>query len=145
MQAALAQAQLAYQQGEVPVGAVLVDANQQLIASGYNQPISRRDATAHAEIVTIRNACERLQNYRLINTTLYVTLEPCTMCFGALIHARVARLVFSASEPKAGVCGSQLSLHCQPFYNHFMQVEGGLMAAQSADLLRQFFAERRQG
>lgn len=143
MQVALTQAQLAFQQGEVPVGAVLVDANNQLLAAGYNQPISSCDATAHAEIVALRMACAGRQNYRLVDTTLYVTLEPCTMCFGALIHARVARLVFAASEPKAGVCGSQLALQSQDFYNHKMQVEGGLLTDQSAALLKQFFAERR--
>jgi tRNA(adenine34) deaminase len=143
MRAALAQAQAAARQDEVPVGAVLVDARGEKLGDGFNQPISSSDATAHAEVVTIRAACLTAENYRLPDTTLYVTLEPCTMCIGALIHARVARLVYGASEPRSGVCESHLALHEQTFYNHRLQVEGGLLADESAALLRDFFARRR--
>ncbi|WP_243453049.1 tRNA adenosine(34) deaminase TadA [Psychrobacter coccoides] len=130
--------------GEVPVGAVLVH-NQQVIGQGFNQPISRHDATAHAEVIAIREACAAFNNYRLpAGTTLYVTLEPCTMCVGALIHARVARLVFAASEPRAGMVGSQLNLPAQDFYNHTLEVDQGLCSAHSSQLLKAFFRERRK-
>lgn len=144
MRVALEQAQFAYQQGEVPVGAIVVDRHQQLLASGFNQPISALDASAHAEMVAIRNACLETENYRLPGCTLYVTLEPCTMCFGAMIHARIERIVFATTEPRAGVCGSQLALEQEGFYNHQLQVEGGLLAEQSAILLKRFFASRRK-
>lgn len=143
MHLALTQAEMAARQGEVPVGAVLVDAQGELLAEGFNQPILSHDATAHAEVVVIRAACRKLQNYRLPDTTLYVTLEPCTLCVGALIHARVARVVYGATEPKTGVCESHLRLHAEPFHNHKVKMEGGLLAAQSAALLQRFFAERR--
>lgn len=129
--------------GEVPVGAVLVH-DQRILATGFNQPILRHDATAHAEVVAVRQACARLKNYRLPpDCTLYVTLEPCTMCLGALIHARVARLVFAATEPKAGVIVSQQNFCQQTFYNHHLQVEQGLLAEQSRILLQDFFRKRR--
>ena len=129
--------------GEVPVGAIIVHGNE-MIGQGFNAPIMRHDATAHAEVVAIREACTHLNNYRLPpNCTLYVTLEPCTMCVGALIHARASRLVFAAREPRAGMVGSQLHLPTQPFYNHHMQVAEGLCAAQSSQLLKQFFRKRR--
>lgn len=144
MQYALGLAQRGAELGEVPVGAVLVH-NQAVIGQGFNQPISRHDATAHAEIVALRDACQRLQNYRLpLETTLYVTLEPCTMCIGALIHARVARLVYAASEPRAGMVGSQMNLSEQPFYNHSIQVDQGLCREHSSQLLKSFFRKRRQ-
>lgn len=143
MQQALHQAALAAQEGEVPVGAALVSADNRLLAVGYNQPISGCDPTAHAEVVAIRNACRQVENYRLPGATLYVTLEPCTLCFGAMVHARVGRLVYGATEPRAGVCESQLQLPEQAFYNHRLEVNGGLMAADSAALLKQFFADRR--
>ena len=130
--------------GEVPVGAILVH-KQQSIGQGFNQPIGQHDATAHAEIVALRDACQRLQNYRLpLQTTLYVTLEPCTMCIGALIHARVDRLVYATSEPRAGMVGSQMDLSVQPFYNHNIQVDQGLCSQHSSQLLKTFFRERRQ-
>ena len=130
--------------GEVPVGAILVH-NQQIIGQGFNEPIGRHDATAHAEIVALRDACTRLQNYRLpLQTTLYVTLEPCTMCVGALIHARVDRLVYAASEPRAGMVGSQMNLAEQPFYNHHMQVDTGLCCEHSSQMLKDFFRQRRK-
>lgn len=144
MQLALKQAQAAAAKGEVPVGAVLVGATGELLGAGFNQPISSCDATAHAEVVAIRAACQQVRNYRLPDTTLYVTLEPCTQCLGALIHARVARVVFGATEPKSGVCESHLRLHTAPFHNHRLQVEGGLLAEESAALLRAFFAAKRK-
>ena len=129
---------------EVPVGAVLVH-NNQIIGQGFNEPIGRCDATAHAEIVALRDACTRLQNYRLpLNTTLYVTLEPCTMCVGALIHARVNRLVYAAAEPRAGMVGSQMNLAEQPFYNHNIQVDTGLCREHSSQMLKDFFRQRRK-
>lgn len=143
MQAALDQARLAAQRGEVPVGAVIVDAAGACVGAGFNQPISSHDATAHAEIVAIRAACQQLQNYRLPATTLFVTLEPCTLCVGAIVHARIERLVYAACEPKSGVCESHLQLLDAPFYNHHPQVEGGLLATSSSALLKTFFAERR--
>lgn len=143
MQIALACAEYGAGQGEVPVGAVLVY-NNQIIATGYNQPIVSHDTTAHAEIVAIRRACQRLENYRLpIGCTLYVTLEPCTMCLGALIHARVSRLVFATTEPRAGMIVSQQKFIEKTFYNHGMQVEQGLLAEQSQGLLKTFFKARR--
>jgi tRNA(adenine34) deaminase len=127
---------------EVPVGAVLVR-NGAIIGEGWNAPISNHDASHHAEIAAIRHACRAVQNYRLLNTTLYVTLEPCTMCFGALIHARIQRVVFAATEPRAGVLESQLQLPDASFYNHRVEVKGGLCADESGILLQQFFQVRR--
>lgn len=129
---------------EVPVGAILVH-NNQIIGQGFNEPIGRCDATAHAEIIALREACTRLENYRLpLQTTLYVTLEPCTMCIGALIHARVGRLVYAASEPRAGMVGSQMNLTEQPFYNHNIQVDTGLCREHSSQMLKDFFRQRRK-
>ncbi|MED5388183.1 MAG: tRNA adenosine(34) deaminase TadA [Pseudomonadota bacterium] len=144
MQRALALAKQAASAGEVPVGAVLVR-DGRVLGEGYNQPITGHDPTAHAEVVALRAAAQEQQNYRLPGSTLYVTLEPCTMCFGALIHARVARLVYAASEPRAGVCVSQLQLPQVSFYNHKLVVEGGVMGMESAALLKAFFAARRKG
>lgn len=130
--------------GEVPVGAVLI-CDDAIIGSGFNEPIGRHDATAHAEIVAIRRACKQLNNYRLpLNTTLYVTLEPCTMCIGAMIHARVNRVVYAANEPRAGMLGSQMNLAVQPFYNHQLQVNSGLCSGPSSQLLKMFFRQRRK-
>ena len=143
MQQALKLAERAAHQGEVPVGAVLIQ-DQVLLGAGSNGPIGQCDPTAHAEINALRGAAKAMGNYRLPGATLYVTLEPCTMCFGALVHARIARLVFAAREPRAGVLGSQLSLQTEPFYNHTMDVEGGLLEAESAALLRDFFRVRRE-
>ena len=144
MQQALALAQLGAARGEVPVGAILVH-DHAIIGQGFNEPIGRHDATAHAEIIALRDACQYLNNYRLPqNTTLYVTLEPCTMCVGAMIHARVGRLVYAASEPRAGMVGSQMNLPAQPFYNHYMQVQQGLCADDSSQMLKSFFRQRRQ-
>jgi tRNA(adenine34) deaminase len=127
---------------EVPVGAVIVR-DQQLLGQGWNAPISTCDSTHHAEIAAIRSAGESVQNYRLPGSTLYVTLEPCTMCFGAMIHARIERVVYATREPRAGVLISQLKLPDATFYNHQIAVEGGLLADQSAQLLTQFFRARR--
>ena len=144
MQQALKLAKEGAEHGEVPVGAIIVH-NQQIIGQGFNEPIGRHDATAHAEIVALRDACTRLQNYRLpLQTTLYVTLEPCTMCVGALIHARVDRLVYAAAEPRAGMVGSQMNLAEQPFYNHHMQVDTGLCREHSSRMLKDFFRQRRK-
>ena len=144
MQYALKLARKGADSGEVPVGAVLVH-EQVIIGQGFNEPIGRCDATAHAEIVALRDACQRLNNYRLpLQTTLYVTLEPCTMCIGALIHARVNRLVYAAFEPRAGMVGSQLNLPMQPFYNHAIDVQQGLCAEHSSQMLKAFFRQRRQ-
>ncbi len=143
MQQALALARQAADQGEVPVGALVVR-DSQLLGQGYNQPIIASDPSAHAEIVAIRNASQAENNYRLSGSTLYVTLEPCTMCFGAMVHARIARLVYGASEPRAGVCESQLQLPTVDFYNHRVEVEGGVLAEESAALLKRFFADRRK-
>ena len=140
---ALALAKRGAKQGEVPVGAVVVH-HGDIIGEGYNQPISTHDPTAHAEIIAIRQACQTLHNYRLPpNSTLYVTLEPCTMCFGALIHARVGRIIYGASEPKAGVIISQLNLSNQPFYNHSPRVYSGLLGYECAQVLTTFFRMRR--
>ena len=143
MQQALKLAKQGAECGEVPVGAILVH-NQQVIGQGFNEPIGRHDATAHAEIIALREACTRLKNYRLpLQTTLYVTLEPCTMCVGALIHARVDRLVYAADEPRAGMVGSQMNLVEQPFYNHHIQAHKGLYSEHSSKMLKTFFRERR--
>lgn len=144
MNQALRLAKQGAERGEVPVGAILVH-NQQIVGQGFNEPIGRHDATAHAEIVALRDACTRLNNYRLpLQTTLYVTLEPCTMCIGALIHARVDRLVYAASEPRAGMVGSQMDLAVQPFYNHTIEVHKGLCSEHSGQMLKLFFRERRK-
>ena len=144
MQKALNLAKQGAAREEVPVGAILVH-NQQIIGQGFNEPIGRHDATAHAEIIALRDACTRLNNYRLpLQTTLYVTLEPCTMCIGALIHARVDRLIYAASEPRAGMVGSQMNLAAESFYNHRIQVYKGLCREHSSQMLKAFFRQRRQ-
>jgi tRNA(adenine34) deaminase len=143
MQFAIEQAKLAEKIGEVPVGAVLVQDNQ-LIASAHNQPISNNDPTAHAEIQLLRVAGKQLNNYRFPDTTLYVTLEPCTMCLGAMIHARVARIVFGAYDTKTGVCGSCIDLSTSKCFNHQVEIQGGVLADECKELLQQFFGKRRQ-
>jgi tRNA(adenine34) deaminase len=142
MQAALAQARLAAEAGEVPIGAVIVREGE-IIAWGQNRVLRAVDPTAHAEIVALRAAAVSIGNYRLPGCTLYVTLEPCAMCAGAMIHARLDRLVFAAADPKAGACGSVLTVLNHPQLNHQMQVEQGILAEESAELLRSFFRERR--
>lgn len=128
--------------GEVPVGAVLVQ-DGVIIGEGFNAPITRHDPTAHAEVVALRAAAERTGNYRLENTTLYVTLEPCTMCVGALVHARVARVVFAAAEPKAGSLVSARRQLESGYYNHVFLFEGGLLADEAGTMLSDFFRRRR--
>ncbi len=133
----------AEQQGEVPVGAVLVREGE-VIGEGFNQPISSCDPTAHAEVVALRAAAKRMNNYRLPNTTLYVTVEPCSMCAGSLMHARVGRLVYGAQEPRAGVVESQMALLSQEFFNHRIDVKGGVLAEECGRLMGDFFARKRQ-
>jgi tRNA(adenine34) deaminase len=142
MNQALAEARRAAQLGEVPVGAVLVR-HGELLASACNSPISRRDPTAHAEIECLRLAAAALGNYRLTDCDLYVTLEPCSMCAGALVHARIGRLIFAANEPRAGAVTSRLRLLEAPWLNHRVEVISGVLAEESSELLRQFFAARR--
>lgn len=128
--------------GEVPVGAVLVLENE-VIGTGWNKPITKCDPTAHAEIVALRSAAEKLGNYRLLNTTLYVTLEPCLMCAGAIVHSRIKRLIHGAFDPKAGTVVSVARAFDQPFLNHRVEYQSGLLAEQCGELLTQFFQERR--
>ena len=144
MRQALQQAQQAAAQNEVPVGAVLIDASGELVAAGHNHPIGAHDPTAHAEIVVLREAARRLKNYRLPDTTLYVTLEPCTMCVGALVQARVARVVYGAIEPKTGAIQSAHRLFEQGKFNHYPDIHGGVMEAECAALISQFFEQKRQ-
>ena len=142
MRRALILAHRAAQDGEVPVGAVLVSGNE-VIGEGWNQPIGLGDPTAHAEIVALRAAARRQRNYRLTGTTLYVTLEPCSMCMGAVLNARVSRVVFGAWDAKAGACGSVIDLPREPRLTHGLDVFGGVCSEESAALLRQFFESRR--
>lgn len=142
MQAALDEARLCREAGEVPIGAVVVF-DEKIIARGQNRVLRDNDPTAHAEIVALRAAATKLKNYRLNGCTLYVTLEPCAMCAGSMIHARLDRLVFAATDPKAGAAGSVLSVLNHPQLNHLMDVEQGILAEESAELLRNFFRERR--
>jgi tRNA(adenine34) deaminase len=139
---ALEQAQHAWSLGEVPVGAVVVK-DGVVIATGFNQPIGRHDPTAHAEIVALRAAAEKLGNYRLPGCELYVTLEPCVMCSGAMMHARLARVIYGAPDPKTGACGSVVNLFEQEQLNHHAQIVGGVMAEEAGAMLKGFFAERR--
>lgn len=142
MQQALEQAQLAALAGEVPVGAVLVR-DGQVLASGFNQPITLSDPSAHAEMMALRQAAGLEKNYRLPGTTLYVTLEPCAMCAGAMLHARVDRVVYGAADPKTGAAGSVLDVFSVKQINHQTHVKGGVMADECGQLLRDFFKERR--
>jgi tRNA(adenine34) deaminase len=142
MQLALDQARLAWAAGEVPVGAVLVR-DGEVIATGFNQPIGRHDPTAHAEIMALRSAAEKIGNYRLPGCELYVTLEPCAMCSGAMMHARLARVVYAATDPKTGACGSVLDLFQHAQLNHHTEVVGGVLADEAGSMLKDFFAERR--
>jgi len=142
LQAALAQAREARDAGEVPVGAVVVCAGR-TIATGQNLVLRTNDPTAHAEVVALRAAAIALKNYRLTGCTLYTTLEPCSMCSGAILHARISRLVFAASDPKAGAAGSVLTVINHPQLNHQLEVASGLLAEESGTLLREFFRSRR--
>ncbi|MCX5864985.1 MAG: tRNA adenosine(34) deaminase TadA [Deltaproteobacteria bacterium] len=145
MEVALGEAQLAAERGEVPIGAVLVDAAGQIIAQNGNRTIELCDPGAHAEMLVLRQAGRLLGNYRLPGTTLYVTLEPCVMCAGALVHARVSHLVYGAIDPKAGGVVSLFQVGQDTRLNHLLAVEGGLLAEESAILLKDFFRQRRGG
>jgi len=142
MQRALALAQQAADLGEVPVGAVVVR-NDQVIGEGFNQPIASSDPTAHAEIVAMRNAAAYLENYRLSGCDLYVTIEPCTMCVGAMVHARIQRIIFGALEPRAGALTSQLKLMDQTYFNHSIEWQGGVLEQPCGALIKDFFKRRR--
>jgi len=143
MALAIKEAEKAEAMGEVPVGAVLVK-DDILVAKGHNQPISTHDASAHAEIQLLRLAGRVMQNYRLTGTTLYVTLEPCAMCLGVMMHARVSRLVFGAYDPKTGVCGSKVDLSKEPCFNHEIEICGGVLESESKQQLQKFFQGRRK-
>jgi tRNA(adenine34) deaminase len=142
MSRALELARMAEAAGEVPVGAVIVKDNR-IVGEGWNRPIGSCDPTAHAEIIALRQAAQALGSYRLLNTTLYVTLEPCAMCAGAMMHARLARVVFGAADPKTGACGSIVNLFEQKKLNHHTELTGGVMAQECGELLKEFFASRR--
>jgi tRNA(adenine34) deaminase len=142
MQEALQLAAQAAAAGEVPVGAVVVK-DGVIIGRGYNQPLAGSDPTAHAEIMALRDAGKTLGNYRLADCDLYVTLEPCVMCSGAIMHARIRRVIFGARDPKTGACGSAIDLFAQPQLNHHAEVNGGMLADEAVALLQDFFARRR--
>ncbi|ATE59904.1 tRNA adenosine(34) deaminase TadA [Thauera sinica] len=144
MRAAIAQAREAGACEEVPVGAVVV-LDGEIVGRGFNQPISRHDPTAHAEIMALRDAAARIGNYRLPGCELYVTLEPCAMCAGAIMHARVSRVVFGARDPKTGVAGSVIDLFGEERLNHHATVTGGVLGEECGNLLSNFFASRRRG
>ena len=142
MKCALVLAEKAQELDEVPVGAVVVKEGK-LIGEGWNQVISESDPTAHAEIIALRDAAKNQKNYRVVGTTLYVTLEPCAMCVGALLHGRIQRLVFAASEPKNGAVSSQINLLALHTFNHHVDVKGGVLADKASDLLSSFFKNKR--
>ena len=143
MREALALAQAAQEKGEVPVGAVVVR-DGEIVGRGFNQPISGHDPSAHAEIMAMRDAAANLGNYRLIGCELFVTLEPCLMCAGAIMHARIARVVFGAKDPKTGACGSVINAFAEQKLNHHTAVEGGVLATECGSQLSAFFSARRQ-
>ena len=142
MQQALTLARAAGDAGEVPVGAVVVK-DGVVVGRGYNRPIAGHDPTAHAEIMALRDAAQSLGNYRLPGCELFVTLEPCAMCAGAMMHARIARVIFGAADPKAGACGSVVNLFAEARLNHHAVVTGGVLADEAGQLLKDFFARRR--
>jgi len=137
-------ATMAAQADEVPVGAVVVDHQNNIIGQGWNQPISGHDPTAHAEIMALRRAADTINNYRILDATLYVTLEPCVMCMGAMVHARIRRLVFGAYDPKSGAAGSVFDLVSSDGFNHHFEITGGIMAEECGNLLKDFFQARRK-
>ena len=143
MRAALDLAVQAEACGEVPVGAVLVK-DGEIVGRGYNHPISAHDPTAHAEIVAMRDAAQRLSNYRLGGCDLYVTLEPCAMCAGAMLHARIARVIYGAADPKTGACGSVIDLFSEARLNHHAEVTSGVLAPEAGAMLQRFFAASRR-
>ena len=142
MREALTLAQRAWDVGEVPVGAVVVK-DDEIIGRGFNQPITSNDPTTHAEIVALREAAQHVKNYRLVDCELYVTLEPCMMCVGAMLHARLRRVVFGANDPKTGVCGSVINLPAEEKLNHHALFEGGVLSEECGAMLRSFFKSRR--
>jgi tRNA(adenine34) deaminase len=144
MRLALAQALQAQAQGEVPVGAILVSAQGEVIGQGANAVIGQSDPTAHAEVVALRHAAKHLANYRLPGSTVFVTLEPCAMCLGAMFHARVARIVYGASDPKTGACGGRVDLSPRGILNHHADIQGGVLSDECGQVLSQFFKARRQ-
>jgi tRNA(adenine34) deaminase len=143
MQAALFEARKAADRGEVPVGAVVVK-DGEIVGRGFNQPISSHDPSAHAEIMALRDAAKNLGNYRLVDCTLYVSFEPCTMCAGAIFHARIGRVVYGAAEYKTGAAGSIVDLFSDPRLNFHASIEGGVLAQECGQLVSDFFAQRRQ-
>ena len=143
MREALTLARQAAEAGEVPVGAVVVR-DGAVVGRGYNRPVSQRDPTAHAEVIALRDAAWNIGNYRLSGCELYVTLEPCAMCAGAIIHARISRVVYGAADPKSGACGSVVNLFEESRLNHHTVIAGGVMAEEASKLLQDFFSERRQ-
>ncbi len=143
MRIALDLAQRAAAAGEVPVGAIVVK-DGDIIGRGSNAPITTHDPTAHAEIRAMREAAQHLGNYRLVGCTLYVTLEPCAMCSGAIQHARIAKVIYGASDPKTGACGSVVNLMAEPKLNHHTEIEGGILATECGEILSSFFAARRK-
>ncbi len=143
MREALSLAEQAAQRGEVPVGALIVDSSGEVLARAHNSPITLKDPTAHAEILAIRQAAKKLGNYRLVGTTLYVTLEPCAMCMGAAVHARIERVVFGAADPRAGACGSVYSIGIDGLLNHRPRVTAGVLGEDAKRLLKEFFRSRR--
>ena len=143
MKIAISEASVAKNEGEIPVGAVLIH-NNKLIAKAHNQPILNHDPTAHAEVLALRKAGKKLNNYRLAGSTLYVTLEPCVMCLGAIMHARIDRIVFGASDPKTGVCGSKADLTSEAFFTHKVKVDGGVLEEENKEILQSFFKSKRK-
>jgi tRNA(adenine34) deaminase len=143
MRAALAQAEEGARRGEVPVGAVIV-LDQRIVGEGFNQPISSTDPTAHAEVIALRDAARRLGNYRLAGAEMFVTIEPCQMCVGAMVHARIQRVVYGAAEPKAGAVESVMRAHEHPALNHRMVALGGVLEPECRGLIQEFFAARRK-
>lgn len=145
MRFALAEARQAADEDEVPIGAVLVAADGTVLVKTHNQTITQCDPTAHAEILAIRSAAEALGNFRLLNTTLYVTIEPCIMCMGALLHARVSKIIYGAKDPKWGAAGSCFNLSADPRLNHVIDVEGGVLEKECRELIQTFFKAKRAG
>ena len=143
MKAALKAAKKAWKNGEVPVGAVLVK-DDEIISTGQNSPITRNDPTAHAEIIALREGGEKLKNYRLIDTILYVTIEPCTMCMGAIMHARVKKLVFGTFDPRAGAAGSLFDFTIENKFNHNVEVKSGILESECRKLIQNFFKQKRR-
>lgn len=144
MSLAIAQARIAGERDEVPVGALIVDPDGKILAAAYNQVVTSGDPTAHAEILALREAARKLMNYRLLSTSLYVTVEPCVMCMGAIVHARVARLIFGAPDPKWGAAGSLYDFSSDPRFNHHPEVTAGVHKAQCRELMQAFFRDRRK-